>query len=311
MFVAAGGAALVATVVHPTRAQTAERPRRIGVLISGAPAAGPPRPFVEAFRALGWIEGANIVFERRFAERPADLASMAAELVAAKVDVIVTDGTPAARAAKAATRTIPILIQVGADPVENGLVQSLSRPGGNLTGFFNGRFEDKTLELLKEVRPSARLVAYQVDPIGPATAQAASRIGLAVRGMAVRGSSDLNEFFAFIRRTKPDAVVVGGLSWMRDVDYGRIAQVLLDLRMPSISEWTIFPEAGGLMSFGPRPDLTRTAAKIDRLLRGDNPAETPIELPTRFHLAINLRTAKEIGVPIPPSVRARVDQYLG
>ena len=309
-FVASMCAGLAGTRLPPAFAQAPDRVRRVGFLSLGAPVGGPPRAFTLALRERGWTEGANFRFERRFAERPDDLRRLADELVAARVDVIITSGTPAARAAKEATRTIPVLIQVGEDPVANGLVQSLSRPGGNLTGFHNGGFAGKTLELVKEVRPSAKIVVYPENP-GAALIETASRLGLSIRGMAVHGGNkDVAEFVAFVRQTKPDVAVVPGYSWMREIVLGRIIQLLYDLRIPSIGEWPDFARGGGLMSFGQRDAPERIAAKLDRLLRGDNPAETPIELPTLFHLAINVETARALGVTIPRAVRERADEIF-
>jgi len=302
-------------------AQQGERVYRIGLLSEGAHPLS--KPIAEALRELGWIEGKNLKFERRSADRGDQLPSLAAELVRLKVDLILTNGTRAARAAKEATKAIPIVFNLGEDPVANGLVASFARPGGNLTGFVIGLYDEKALEVLKEALPALRRVAYPA-PGGPGADErraraerfaglhaAARALGVEVQGIPVQGPSDLDGFFAAARRAGADAVLVANIAWFRPY-LERIGAASAKSRLPAIGYDRQFAESGGLLSYGPMPlqNVPRLAAQIDKILKGAKPADLPVEQPTKFELAINLKTAKALGLTIPPSVLGRADQVI-
>ncbi len=303
-------------------AQQAGRMARIGFLYHGsAPAAVPfLAAFLEGLRDLGHIEGRNFALESRFAEGNADrLPDLAAELVRVKVDAILTDGTPAAQAAKHATTTIPIVMASGGDPVGAGLVASLARPGGNVTGVTTlaGDLSAKRLQLLKEAVPKASRVALLQNPANPFSAiavketQAAARaLRVQLQVLAVRGPTEFADAFAAMTKARAGALLVVPDHMLSD--YGTmLADLAVRHRLP-----TMFgrreTEVGGLMAYGPDLlDLFRRAAVyVDKILKGVSPADLPVEEPRRLELVINLKTAKALGLTIPPSILIRADQVI-
>ncbi len=208
-----------------------------------------------------------------------------------------------------ATTTIPILFNVAADPVASGLVAALARPGGNLTGFCEGLYDGKMLQLVKDIQPQARLVIYPQASVARDVIASAEALGMVVRGIAVAGPEELDHFFTQLRGVHADAVIIPPHTWLRSHMWQRISNHLLALRMPAIGPDRDFVKTGGLMSFGPRYSR-RGVGQLDRLLRGANPAEMPVELPTEFDFTINLKTAAAIGVTIPASVQLRADDVI-
>jgi putative ABC transport system substrate-binding protein len=298
------------------RAQKADKVFRIGFLRVGAIPV--PPAFWEAMRPLGWIELQNLKIEPRYAEKEARLADLASELVKSKVDVILTTGTPAALAAKAATATIPIVFQLATDPVATGLVASMGRPGGNLTGFAYGIYEDKLLEALKAAYPkAARFVspfpaAWQNDPGPPSFLAAANTLGLQHQGIPIASPSDLARIYTSARNAHADAVVFFDFAWPFPPHLDKLAAESTKNRMPAIFAARQFVEAGGLLSYGPVmvQHWPRLAAQIDRILRGAKPADLPVEQPTKFELAINLKSAKALGITISRSSLVLADEVI-
>lgn len=270
---------------------------------------------------LGYVEGKSIVFEYRFAEDKRErLPGLAAELVRGRVDVIVTHGTPETRAAKQATGTIPIVMASVGDPVGAGLVASLARPGGNITGLTNidVGLAAKRLEILKEVLPKLSRVAVLRNPTNPSTVlqfeetQAAARLlGIELQLLDVRDSREIESAFPAIAKARAGAITV-----MADPLFlGRqkqIADLAMANRLPSIFARNENAEAGGLLSYGPKlADLYRQAATfVDRILKGAKPADLPVEQPTRFSLVINRKTASALGITIPHSLLVRADGVI-
>ena len=274
----------------------------------------------EGLRELGWVENQNIHFQYRFAGGRRDrLDQLASELVKHKVDVIVTIGTEATRAARRTTSNIPIVMAGVGDPVRAGFIASLSHPGGNTTGvsLLNQELWPKRLELIKEVLPGATRVTVISTP-DPQHAEslklllpAAPRVGLELRNVLVSGQGDLDRVFAEIGRGRADAVLVQPSPEIEEMR-GRIAQLALQQRLPSMSAFRQYAEAGGLMSYG--ADLyglqRHVAYYIDRILKGAKPGDLPVEQPTKFELVINLKAAKALGLTLPESLRLRVDHVI-
>jgi len=272
-------------------------------------------------RALGYVEGMNIAFDYRYAENKLDrLPALADELVRLKVDVLVTPGTPAAIAAKNATRTIPIVFFRVSDPVPLGLVDSLSRPGGNVTGFteISEVLAGKRLELFKETVPKLSRVAVLWNPQNPGNAQQwkesqlpARELGLQLHSMEVSSADKYESAFKEAAKARSGALAVA-----QDALAGSNLKLIADLaikhRLPASYPRGEFVDNGGLMSYGPDPDesLRRVAAMIDKILKGAKPADLPVEQPTKFELAFNLKTAKQIGVIIPQSLLYRADKVI-
>jgi ABC-type uncharacterized transport system substrate-binding protein len=304
----------------------AQRPGRltIGVLYLGAPDDVAPyrQIFRQGLRERGYVEGENVDIEYRYAYCDGDrLPTLAAELVAAKVNVIVTAGTTSVQAAWDATKTIPIVIAVGADPVEMRFAQSLARPGGNITGLstFAVEIGAKRLEFLLQAVPRARVVAVLLQGRNPgnptfehALTTAASRLGARLDPRMVHSANEFDDaFVAMSVKDKADAVIV-----VEDPIFAchakRIADLALKHRLPTMLGERLFVHAGGLMSYGPEYQaLVRQAATfVDKILKGAKPADLPVEQPTKFELVINLKTAKALGLTIPPSVLGRADQVI-
>ena len=294
-------------------AQEGGRVYRIGVLREGPDPLS--KSFVDAMREFGWVEGQNLKIERRNAARRDQLPALATELVRLKVELIVTAGSPATRAAKDATKAIPIVFNLATDPVESGLVASLARPGGNLTGFALGVYDEKCLEVLKEALPGVRRVAYPVPAGVPrerfATLNAAARaLGVEIQGIPLQGPNDFDGFFAAARHAGAGAILVENIAWFRPY-LERIGAASAKSRMPAIGYDRPFAESGGLLSYGPAlQNAPRLAAQIDKILKGAKPGALPVEQPTKYDLTINLRTAKALGLTIPPSLLQRADHVI-
>jgi putative ABC transport system substrate-binding protein len=306
---------------HIAEAQQPKKVYRIGFLSTDPLPAQSWNALLDGLRERGYIEGRNIVFERRFSEGKAErFPEFAAEMVRLKVDIIIVTTTPAAFAAKNATQTIPIVIPTAIDPVGAGLVASLARPGGNITGLsaLAPELSGKRLELLKEVVPEMTRVAVLWNPANPANAsvwketQAAARgLGLLLQSQEVRSPQDLERTFALTAQARPDALLVLSDSLI-NMHRQQIAEFVTQKRLPSVFASTEAVMAGGLMSYGPSlPDrYRRTAYYVDRILKGAKPADLPVEQPMKFELVINLKAAKQIGLTIPPNVLARADKVI-
>jgi putative ABC transport system substrate-binding protein len=274
----------------------------------------------EGLRQLGWVENQNIHFEHGYAGNFRDrLDQLVGEMVKGKVDVIVALGTEATRAARRATTKIPIVMAGVGDPVRAGFIASLSRPGGNTTGvsLLNQELWPKRLELIKEVVPAAARVAVVSTP-DPQHAEslkllrgAAPRFGLELQNVLVSGQSDLDRVFTDISKGRVDAILVQPSPDINEMG-GRIAQLAEKQRLPSIFAWGQFVELDGLISYG--ADLyglqRHAASYVDKILKGAKPADLPVEQPTKFEFVVNLKTAKQIGLTIPPNVLARADRVI-
>jgi putative ABC transport system substrate-binding protein len=296
---------------------------RIGYLSSSSAIASqdPTEVFRQALRGLGWVEGQNIVIDYRFAEGKFErLPELAAELVRLKMDVIVAGPTPVAVAARNATSTIPIVMWAVGNPVGLGLIASLARPGGNITGVsFTVDMEiGKALELLRDTVPTVRRVAVLSNPANPAQTfvmknvkDAARSLGVQLQVLEARGPSEFDGAFATMVRERVGALLVVTDSVFL-LHRARITDLTAKNRLPSMHQLREYVEAGGLMSYGPSgPDLFRRAASfVDRILKGARPADLPVEQPTKFELVINLKTAKALGITFPPSLLARADQVI-
>jgi ABC-type uncharacterized transport system substrate-binding protein len=317
---------LLSTLLGTAAAQPHGKVFRIGYLNPGSPSDPLSQRRLEAFRQglrdLGYVEGRNIVIESRWAEGQYDrYPALAADLLRSQVDVIVAQSGAATHAAQQATRTIPIVMSLVNDPVGSGLVASLAHPGGNVTGLtiMSPDLVGKQLQLLKEVVPELSRVAVLRHPDNPAsTAQsreaeiAARALGARLQILDARGPHEIDSAFAAMTRERAGALLI-----VPDVVFQthrrQIAELAANRHLSSIYGGTIgYAEAGGLMDYGPNPlDLKRRAATfVDKLLKGAKPGDLPVEQPTSFHLVVNLRAAKAIGLTIPPSVLQRADQIL-
>jgi putative ABC transport system substrate-binding protein len=308
-------------------AQQATTVHRVGrLLAAGSPAAGPD-PSFEAFRqglrALGYVEGQNVVIEDRYAEgSPERLRDLATELVRLPVDVIVAEGAAAIRAAQHATRTIPIVMAVTADPVGQGFVASLAHPGGNITGlsFLSAELPGKRLELLKETVPQSTHIAVLISAAHPyyeSTMRdrtgAAQVLGLHLHAVEVRSMDELDTAFAAMIRAGADAVIViEEALLLNSLRGGVVADLAAKSRLPVMYSWREWVEAGCLMSYGPsRPEaLRRAATYVDKILKGTKPADLPVEQATTFEFVINLKTAQALGLTIPPSLLLQVTDVI-
>ena len=278
-----------------------------------------------ALRELGYIEGQNIAIEYRYAEGKRGRESeLAAELVRLKVDLIlVAGGGDWVQAAKNASKTIPIVMTgTGGDPVAAGLVESLARPGGNVTGITNLGTElgGKRLELLKEVVPKIARVAVLYNPTNPSSVRevkedlpvAARALGLTVQPWEVRDADGFERVFAAMGKQRPDGLYVTGAGSVLRANRKRVVGFALKSRLPSVYGRKEAVDAGGLMSYGAdiADSYRRVAYYVDRILKGAKPADLPVEQPTKFELVINLKTAKQIGLTIPPEVLARANRLI-
>ena len=317
-----GGAAVAWPLAG--RAQQAAKVARIGILSDSAFSWIEPTNFAQGLGDLGYVEGQNLVIERRYApqtKRYEILPSLAAELVRLRPDVILADGTPAARAAKEATQTIPIVFVRSADPVGFGLVPSLARPGGNITGLSlqSLDFMAKRLELLTITVPEANRIGVLWVPSDPFSTTAQLRgIEEAARSLhvelalhSVNGPVDFEPAFRAMVEQR-----AGALIWVPSIVFGEHYRELADLaikaQLPAMVDVRETVEAGGLMSYSSSgPDMYRHAATyVDKILKGAKPADLPVEQPTKFELVINLKTAKALGLTIPHTLLARADEVI-
>jgi len=315
-----GGAGVAWPLV--ARAQQAGKLPTIGLLGATTPLVESQRlrAFVQRLHELGWFEGRSIAIEDRWAEgRTERFAEIAAEFVRLKVDVIVTVGTLPALAAKQATALIPIVFAGAGDPVGTGIVASLARPGGNVTGL-SVQFTDlagKRLELLREVVPNLRRLAILINADNPAAMKevgevqaAAGAFGLEVVTLEIRKAEEIASAFEALKG-RAEALYVFADALM-NTNRVRINTLALAARLPTMHGVREYVEAGGLMSYGPSlPDLYRRAADfVDKILRGTKPGDLPVEQPTKFDLVINLTTAKALGLEVPPTLLARADEVI-
>jgi len=318
-FLAGTGAVLFAAPLA-AEAQQAKKVWRIGLLsASSAPAnlLTAAAPFRQGLHDLGYVEGRDFVMEYRYAEgQPDRLPGLAADLVRAPVDVIVTIGTPATRAAMQATNTIPIVSPTAGNLVATGIVKSLARPGGNVTGVTTQVETLKLYQLLKEAAPRVIRVVYLYDP-------ASSRLGVAeqltsearavnveLQMVALRDPNNIPQAFAEFRRGTNGLVLDRSSPLLRAAD--EICKLALQGKLPTVTRGRQHADAGCLMSYGENVDdmVRRSASYVDKILKGAKPADLPVELPTKFELVINLKTAKALGLTIPPSLLARADEVI-
>jgi putative ABC transport system substrate-binding protein len=321
---AALAAALVLGVVAASLAAEtppAGRMYRIGYLLEGgSPPSAPQRAIEETLRELGYVEGKNLTVERRFAAFKYDrLPDLAAELVRLKPDVIVTGGNQSMAALKQATTTVPIVMIWALDPVGAGLVTSLARPGGNITGLSMTTGPDflaKQLEILKEIVPKLSRVAILRD-VGrpgsevPVLESAARKLGLTILFADVRTPNDIGGAFATMSRSQAGAFLIlgGNMTYPRRQ---QIADLAVQHRLPGIHLFREYVEAGLVLAYGPsrKAHWRRAAVYVDKILKGARPADLPVEEPTTFELVINLKTAKALGLTIPPSLLQRADEVI-
>ncbi len=322
-FLAGTGAVLLATPLA-AEAQQGGRVYRLGQLFIVAPPSPDQRmgrtSLLTPLRELGYVEGQNLVFEPRYAEgNPDRLPALARELVGLRVDVIVAVGSSSIRAAKEATTTVPIVMYGGVDPVATGIVASLARPGGNITGILiaaGNTLADKRLEIMKEAVPQAARIAFLAaeDPgFGPQVEEArkaAASLGTKLTVVEVR-AGNYDRAFASIVAERAGAVVIGASPFFFR-DRQRIIELAAKHRLPAIYEWFEQVKDGGLMAYGPNQSglVQRVAAYVDRIFKGAKPGDLPIEQPTKFDLVINLKTAKALGLTIPQSVLGRADELI-
>jgi putative ABC transport system substrate-binding protein len=319
-FVVGTGAVLLATP-YIAEAQPVQRVARVGYLSDIEAGSDQFQQVLEeGLRKHGYISGTNLLLEKRFAERrPERLAGLAAELVRLRMDVIVAASERGAVAVKQATTAIPIVMVFGIDPVGLGLIDTLARPGGNVTGLTldpGPEIIAKRLQLLREIAPGARIIALLTEPggrtlrFGPLEEAARTR-NVSIVKIEVRQFEDLPSAFTAITKARAGAILVSGAAML----YGsrrEVSEQVLKHRLPAIYPLRDYAEAGGLISYGvDLLDLFRRAATyIDKILKGAKPADLPVEQPTKFELVINLKTAKALGLTIPPSLLGRADEII-
>jgi len=319
--------AVVAGVLAAPVASYAQQPAkipRIGFLHPGSQQASDVQlqAFRDGLRELGYVEGKNLQLEIRWGEGKLErLPMLAAELVQLKVDIIVAATSPSVEAARQATRTIPIVMPLSSDPVGEGLVTSLARPGGNITGLsvMAPELGDKRIELLKDMFPKVghgMAVLWNPAFVGmrarfEQARIAAPAIGLTVRSMEVRDTRDLDAAFEAILREHPEALLLLVDPFLRS-QRSRIVEFAAEQRIPAIYESSEFVDAGGLISYGANTldQFRRAATYVDRILKGAKPADLPIEQPTKFELVINMKAAKALGIKVPESILLRADKVI-
>jgi putative tryptophan/tyrosine transport system substrate-binding protein len=320
-FITLVGSAAAWPVVAP--AQQTAMPV-VGYLSAGSPDEGEPNAaaFRRGLQEVGYVVGQNVAIEYRWADHQINrLPALAADLVQRHVTVIAAVTTPGALAAQTATTTIPIVFEMGSDPVRLGLVTNLNRPGGNVTGVTSLIVEvaPKRLELLHELLPTAKVMALVVNPDDRALAQAQAREVLSaarnrkleLHVLNARSESDFDAVFADIKRLRVGGLVIGGGSvFLRGID--KLAALTVRHAVPAIYQWRAFPVAGGLMSYGSDilDSYRLTGVYTGRVLKGENPAELPVVQASKFELVINLKTAKALGINVPPSMQARADEMI-
>jgi len=297
---------------------------RIGILLPSAPSTAADanlEAFRQGLRELGYVDGRNIILEYRWAENREDqYPALVAELIRLKVDIIFTSSTPAVLVAKQATKTIPIVFPLSSDPVSVGIVDSFARPGENATGLSSMASDlwPKRMELLKESFPKVSRLAMIWNSSNPGmklrakeTVASAGPLGVTVQDRGVRDLDGLEGLFAILSKDRPDALLTMVDPFTR-FHLKRILEFAAKNRLPAMYEERSFVEAGGLISYGPsNAELyRRSATYVDKILKGANPADLPVEQPIRFELFINLKTAKELGLTIPQSVLYQADKVI-
>jgi putative ABC transport system substrate-binding protein len=320
-FLAAVTVGLLAAPLAAEAQQAAGKVPRVGYLETGVVRPRPWEAFRERLRELGYVDGQTVAFEARWADGQLDrLPKLATELVRLKVDVVVTAGSPAARAAKNATTSIPIVMATGGDPVGLGLVATLGRPGGNVTGLttLSRELSGKRLETLREALPRVSRMAMlwhrtsNIDALTRReTEEAAQKLGIPLKAHGVDGPDDFDRVLSAIVADRAGAVLVA-TSPMFFGHRRQLAELALKHRLPSMFAFREYAEAGGLMAYGPSYTelFQRAAGYVDKILRGASPANLPVEQPTKFELVINRKTAKALGLTIPSAVLARADQVI-
>ena len=324
-FITLLGGAAAAWPLAAGAQQPSSTVRRIGFLSPGVARTMAVRGLVEAFRQglkeYGWVEGQNISVEYRFAEGKEEaLAGIAAALVQSRLDVIVADGTAAIQAAKNVTQTVPIVMAVSNDPVGTGLVASLNRPGGNITGLsiLTGELVSKWLQLLTEIVPGLARVAVLSNPLNPSSAPlleqtkaAAQSLGVEIHVAEVQGPDRFESAFAAIKAARAGALIVlpDGMLYSQ---HPRIVTFSAASHLPALFGQKEVVEAGGLIAYGPNipASFRRSAAYVDKILQGAKPADLPVEQPTIFELVVNLETARAIGLTVPASILLRADEEI-
>jgi len=306
-----------------TEAQQRAHLPRVGYLGTSSASLEPElvKAFREGLRDLGYVEGQNILIEYRWAEGNYQrFPDLVADLVNLKVDLILTAGTPGALAAKRATQTIPIVMAVTGDAVGTGLVSSLARPGGNLTGLTTmvPDLEGKRLEILREVVPKLTTLVVLLNTANPLTAIqweqtkiSAKTLGIQLQPVELRRPEEFNDAFAKVARQRPDGITMVADRFLL-AHRMQIVDFVAKTRLPAIYPYRDFVVAGGLMSYSPSYEdlFRRSATYVDKILKGAKPSDLPIEQPTKFELLVNMKTAKTLGVPIPPSLLLRADHVV-
>jgi putative tryptophan/tyrosine transport system substrate-binding protein len=315
VIVAIGGAAAL-----PIAALAQKTMRRVGILTSGVVALGTVEAFQKGLAGLGWTEGRNIRFEERRPDTDEQVPVYAAQLARLAPDAIYVGGSQNLQAVRHATSDIPIVFSGVTDPVGQGFVSSLARPGGNITGFADAEFivASKQLDLLKKLAPAVEHAAFMYEPTQPAAAgnwavleNAAPQLGLHAAKVPVRTAEDVEgEIVALGREPHVGLVVMPGALTIRHREL--IAKLAMQHRLPSMYAYRFFVESGGLTSYGNDPlDTSRRAASyVDRILKGEKPRDLPVQLPVRYPFVVNLKTAKEIGLDIPANVLLLTDELI-
>jgi putative ABC transport system substrate-binding protein len=315
-------ASLWAVLAGPlaAEAQPARKVAHLGVLLFSTPAADPNLPaFLGGLRDLGYVEGRNVALEYRYAEgQPERVKELALQIASLKPDVFVVLGGDMMPFVKNATATVPVVMLTSEDPVEAGVVASFARPGGNVTGvaFVSSETAGKRLQFLREAVPSLTRVAVLWSPDHPDgeyrnTEAAARRLGIHIQSLEVRRPGDFDGAFQAAMRERAEALVVAS-SRFTNSNRSRIEEFTSKQRIPLVTGWGPWARAGSLMSYGPDLDTLarRAATHVDKILKGAKPADLPVEQPTKFELVFNLKTAKTLGLRIPPSLLARADQII-
>ena len=311
---------LLAATSLAVHGQAGGKGARLGVLLFSTPATEPNLPaFVAGLRDLGYVEGRNVAFEYRYAEgRLERVGGLAQQIASLKPDVIVVLGGDLVPFMKDATSTIPTVMLTSQDPVEAGVVSSFARPGGNLTGvaFVSSETAGKRLQYLKEAAPSLTRVAVLWNPDHPDgeyrdIEAVAGRLGIHLQSLEVRRLEDFEGAFQAATRARADALMVVSSRFM-NLNRPRILEFASKQRIPLVTGWGPWARAGSFMSYGPDLDalVRRAASHVDKILKGAKPADLPIEQPTKFELTINLKTARALGIVIPPSLLARADHVI-